>query len=131
MPSAAIRAAYGFRRTFAFLKSISGISRSEAREGSRCFDLALVFIPSPFVTSSAPSAYDAERVPFWVNFDVNGHQEARADGFAYQYETTSVSTVVENECERISECRDRFHEADAVLTQIAASFGWVPREPHG
>ena len=82
------------------------------------------------MTSGAPSADDAKRVPNWIDLDVDRYQEARVNGLADDYETTGVGAIVENERKRISKGRDCFDEGDAVLSQIAASLGWVPREPH-
>ena len=62
IPSFAIRSAYGLRRTLALSKSTSGISRSDARVGSRAFLPVAFFMAFPLMGCSASRADDADQV---------------------------------------------------------------------
>ena len=66
-PSAAMRAAYGLRRSLTFVKSNSGISRSDAADGSAI--LRAFFIASPLVPGGQTSADEAHSVP--IDLDVH------------------------------------------------------------
>src|SRR5206468_1212106 len=73
-PSLATRAAYGLRRILDLEKSTSGISRSDAADGSRWLHVFAFFISPPFMPGRAPRADDADflRMPL----DEDGHQDA-------------------------------------------------------
>src|SRR6266540_552658 len=75
-PSAAMRAAYGLRRTVAERKSTSGISRSEVLDGSLCLRAFLIVFP--LVRSGSPRTDDLDRV--LVDLCVHGDQDAHLHG---------------------------------------------------
>src|SRR5438874_962439 len=61
IPSAAIRRAYGLRRTLALSKVTSGILRRDARDGPRSFLPVAFFIALPLAGRDASRADDAYR----------------------------------------------------------------------
>src|SRR5512142_1084655 len=67
IPSAAIRSAYGLGRTLADAKSTSGISRRDARLGSRC--LRAFFIVPSLMRRRAACADDPDLVLIDVRVD--------------------------------------------------------------
>src|SRR5713226_8861974 len=60
IPSAAMRSAYGLRRILAFSEFTSGISRSDARDGSRSFLPIAFFIALTLMGRSTSRADDAD-----------------------------------------------------------------------
>src|SRR5687767_14292692 len=115
MPSAAMRFAYGFRRTLPFAKFISGISRRERREGSWCLRFAF-FIAFPFVRSGAACADDADDV-----VDLLGiYRQENPSGVreANKYGSIRMQIVADDDGEFVGKCRDCFGERDSVLPSV-------------
>jgi hypothetical protein len=98
-PSAAMRAAYGLGRSLTLVKSNSGISRSDAAEGSLI--LRAFFIASPLVSGRPPSADEPDRV--LVDLHVNHEQQAAAVRLPEQNQPFWLLDILCDACERVIE----------------------------
>src|SRR3989442_424627 len=128
IPSFAIRSAYGLRRTLALSKSTSGISRSDARVGSRDFLLDAFFIAFPLMGCSAPRADNADHVLGLL--DEDNEQNTSLLGLTDQDCALRGQWVLQHCRERIREDRSGLYERDSVLLQVRRGLLRVPREPH-
>src|SRR5713226_5957330 len=116
IPSAAMRSAYGLRRTLALSKFTSGISRSDARDGSRGFLPVAFFIAFPLLGCSASRADDAERVLGLL--DEDNEQNTSLLGLTDQDCALRGKCVLQHRSERIREDRSGLYERDSVLLQV-------------
>src|ERR1700737_78223 len=128
IPSRAIRSAYGLRRTFALPKFTSGISRSEARDGSRCFLPLTFFIALPLMRCGAPCADDAGRILGFL--DEDHEQNASLVRLTDKNRSLGVQRVLDHRRERVGEHRDGLQEGDPAFLQVRRGLLEVPREPH-
>src|SRR5690348_3398417 len=128
IPSDAMRTAYGLWRTFPLSKFTSGISRSDARDGSRGFLPVAFFIAFPLVRCRAPRADDSNRV--LSHLAENRDENAPLLRLAHQKPPLRVDGVLQHCRERVSEHRSGLREGDTVLPPVRRGLLRVPREPH-
>src|SRR3954467_8076182 len=128
IPSAAMRSAYGLRRTLPLSKFTSGISRSAARDGSRGFLPVAFFIALPLMRCSAPCADDADQV--LTRLDEDRDQNASFLRLTHQNRPLRVHCILQHRREGVREHRSGLLEGDTVLPEVQRGLLRVPREPH-
>src|SRR5437588_11550408 len=94
-----MRAAYGLRRSLTLVKSNSGISRSDAADGSTI--LRAFFIASPLVPGSQTSADEPHCV--LTDLDVHDKQQAAALRLPEQNQPFRVCFILRNAREWVIE----------------------------
>src|SRR5438105_15851324 len=121
-----MRSAYGLRRSLVLSKFISGISRSDARDGSRAFLPTAFFIAFPLMGRSASRADDVNRVLGLL--DEDNEQNTPLLGLTDQNRALRVQCVLHHRRERVSEHRSGLNERDSVLLQVRRGLLVGPRE---
>src|SRR5438132_10927007 len=104
IPSAAIRRAYGLRRTLALSRFTSGISRSDARDGPRSFLPVAFFIALPLAGRSASRADAADCVLGLLEED--NEQNTSLPGLTGQSRARWAQCISQEPRERVREQRN-------------------------
>src|SRR6185295_12187031 len=117
-----------FRCARTLVKSISGISRSDAGDGPMPVLEVAFFIFSPFCPRGPACADDPDRVA--ILDGEHGEDQPGRPRLPDQDETLGMLLVLHDHGERICKALRRLFEGDAVLSLVALGLGWIPLEPH-